>query len=146
MESALELIASGLDGGYKKLCDFGDYVLAGKERQKGQGYEFVTWQYSYNKTDVSIGHYFEDDFAAAKQGFALRCGLVNPHQFFAEEQLADIYRNNNEALENGTFLTPEEYERTAAIQRQIECVLPDITNQIIETEQPSEQHSWEQTM
>lgn len=91
VENSPPLRIEGLAEQYKKLCDFGDYVLAGKARPNG-GYEFVTWQYSYQKTGVTIGHYFEDDYRGAKEDFALRCGLIAEEKRFDDEQLTEIYR------------------------------------------------------
>lgn len=75
MQNAPLLHASGLHEDFRLLADFGGAVLAGQERENGQGYQFVTWIWDYDRTGVSHGHYYEDDFQSAKQDFAVRSGL-----------------------------------------------------------------------
>ena len=41
------LRASGLHEEFHLLADFGGAVLAGQERENGQGYQFVTWIWDY---------------------------------------------------------------------------------------------------
>ena len=68
MQNAPLLHAPGLHEDFRLLADFGGAVLAGQERENGQGYQFVTWIWDYDRTGVSHGHYYEDDFQSAKQG------------------------------------------------------------------------------
>ena len=77
MENTPLLRARGLENKFHLLADFGGAVLAGRERAAGQGYEFVTWIWDYEKVGVSHGHYYEDDFAGAKRDFAVRSGLIS---------------------------------------------------------------------
>ena len=76
MQNAPLLHASGLHEDFRLLADFGGAVLAGQERENGQGYQFVTWIWDYDRTGVSHGHYYEDNFQSAKQDFAVRSGLT----------------------------------------------------------------------
>ena len=48
MEAAPQLKASGLDGDYRILADFGGTVLAGTPSK--YGVQFVTWDWDYNRT------------------------------------------------------------------------------------------------
>lgn len=57
MENTPLLRACGLENKFHLLADFGGAVLAGRERAAGQGYEFVTWIWDYEKVGVSHGHY-----------------------------------------------------------------------------------------
>ena len=43
MQNAPLLHAPGLHEDFRLLADFGGAVLAGQERENGQGYQFVTW-------------------------------------------------------------------------------------------------------
>ena len=56
MEAAPQLKASGLDGDYRILADFGGTVLAGSPSK--YGVQFVTWDWDYDRTGVVHGHYF----------------------------------------------------------------------------------------
>ena len=90
MEAAPQLKASGLDGDYRILADFGDTVLAGTPSK--YGVQFVTWEWDFDREGVHHGHYFQDDYDAAKRDFTMRGGLVQKGALFEPEQLAEIYR------------------------------------------------------
>ena len=77
VQTAPLLQTSGLHEKFHLLADFGGAVLAGQERENGQGYQFVTWIWDYDHAGVSHGHYYEDDFQGAKQDFAVRSGLIS---------------------------------------------------------------------
>ena len=77
VQNAPLLQTSGLHEKFHLLADFGGAVLAGQERENGQGYQFVTWIWDYDHAGVSHGHYYEDDFQGAKQDFAVRSGLIS---------------------------------------------------------------------
>ena len=90
MEAAPKLKASGLDGDYRILADFGGTVLAGSPSK--YGVQFVTWDWDYDRTGVVHGHYFMENYDAAKQDFATRSGLIPMEQLFSPEQLTEIFR------------------------------------------------------
>ena len=92
MQNAPLLHAPGLHEDFRLLADFGGAVLAGQERENGQGYQFVTWIWDYDRTGVSHGHYYEDDFQSAKRDFAVRSGLIPRAQLFTPEELTELYR------------------------------------------------------
>ena len=89
LETAPRLKASGLDGDYRVLADFGDAVLAGHPTERGV--QFVTWEWDFDREGVHHGHYFQDDYKAAKRDFTVRSGLVPKDALFEPEQLAEIY-------------------------------------------------------
>ena len=60
METAPQLKASGLDGDYRILADFGGTVLAGSPGK--YGVQFVTWDWDYDRTGVVHGHYFMENY------------------------------------------------------------------------------------
>ena len=90
LETAPRLKASGLDGDYRSLADFGGTVLAGHPTERGV--QFVTWEWNYDREGVHHGHYFQDDYEAAKRDFTVRGNLVQKGALFEPEQLAEIYR------------------------------------------------------
>ena len=89
LETAPQLKASGLHGDYRVLADFGSAVLAGHPTERGV--QFVTWEWDFDREGVHHGHYFQDDYEAAKRGFTVRSGLVQKDALFEPEQLAEIY-------------------------------------------------------
>ena len=90
LEIAPRLKASGLHGHYRILADFGDAVLAGHPTERGV--QFVTWEWDFDREGVHHGHYFQENYDAAKRDFIVRGGLVQKDALFEPEQLAEIYR------------------------------------------------------
>ena len=90
LEYAPQLKATDLTGDYRILADFGDAVLAGHPTERGV--QFVTWEWDFDREGVHHGHYFQDDYEAAKRDFTVRGGLVQKGALFEPEQLAEIYR------------------------------------------------------
>ena len=130
MQNAPLLHASGLHEDFRLLADFGGAVLAGQERENGQGYQFVTWIWDYDRTGVSHGHYYEDNFQSAKQDFAVRSGLIPRAQLFTPEELTELFR----AAEHWFYEGPElDYKQQKAIQEartKIEYTVPDLQSRL----------------
>ena len=84
-ECAPALKAIGLEDTYKVLADFGDAVLAGQLGKKGA--QFVTWEWDFDRQGVHAGHYFMENYEAAKQDFAVRAGLVESQRLFQTSSL-----------------------------------------------------------
>ena len=80
LKTAPQLKASGLDGDYRSLADFGGTVLAGHPTERGV--QFVTWEWNYDREGVHHGHYFQNDYDAAKRDFTVRSGLVPKDALF----------------------------------------------------------------
>ena len=137
-DRAPALKAVGLDDTYKVLADFGDAVLAGRLCKTGA--KFVTWSWDFDRKGVHAGHYFMENYEAAKKDFAVRAGLVNEQRLFSDEQLAVIKNACKFALEDDATLSYAEEKQLQSVQEQIELLLP-------QKEQTPEQHSeMEQTM
>ena len=101
METAPQLKASGLDGDYRILADFGGTVLAGTPSK--YGVQFVTWDWDYDRTGVVHGHYFMENYDAAKRDFVTRSGLVQKEQLFSPEQLTEIFRCCADSVDEDFF-------------------------------------------
>ena len=67
--------------------EFNGTVLAAKHTE--YGFEFVTWDRTFDGKAVCQGKYFED-YAAAKENFAVRSGLVDKDKMFSTEELESI--------------------------------------------------------
>ena len=145
METAQQLKASGLEGDYRILADFNGTVLAGV--QSGHGVHFVTWDWDYGHTGVCHGHYFMEDYAGAKQDFAVRSGLIQKAQLFSPEQLTEIYRCCADSVDGDFFeLTGKQEKMIRSVQQQIEECVPDLDERIRQQEEALEQATQEQTM
>ena len=103
MDAAPLLKAQGLDKTYRLLADFNGVVLAGHATR--YGVQFVTWDWDYEKTGVTQGHYMSNNYIAAKQDFAVRIGLIRREQLFSPEQLTELSRCVQAVLEDQNELT-----------------------------------------
>ena len=121
-ERAPALKAIGLEDTFKVLADFGDAVLAGQLGKKGA--RFVTWEWDFDRQGVHAGHYFMENYEAAKQDFAVRAGLVERQRLFSDEQLAVIRNACAFALEDDATLSYAEEKQLQSVQEQIELLLP----------------------
>ena len=122
MESAPQLKASGLDEDYRILADFGDTVLAGTPSK--YGVQFVTWEWDFDRKGVHYGHYFQDDYEAAKRDFTVRSGLVQKDALFEPEQLAEIYRALRLVREQDESLSFGRDRELAELMEQVGGLLP----------------------
>ncbi len=140
MMTAPPLLAEGLSGDYRLLAEFNHIVLAGHEREGNYGVEFVTWERIRNGTSLWQGHYCDNNYAAAKQDFATRSGLIPSSLLFTREQLAVIF----DAAQNMTTLdlvsNPEQEKLLEGIMKQIEEAVPQVIDLANELTQYPQQH------
>ena len=122
LETAPLLKASGLTGDYRVLADFGSAVLAGHPTERGV--QFVTWEWDYDREGVHHGHYFQNDYDAAKRDFTMRGGLVQKGALFEPEQLAEIYRALAFVREQDETLSCGQDQELAELMNQISGLLP----------------------
>jgi len=122
----LKAMSVDIEDGYRRLCDFNGYVLAGMELSQNMGYQFVTWEYSYDRKGVGLGNYFMNDYEGAKEDFATRTGMVPENKLFNKDQLHAIYEALDFKRGNDPDLTFDHEDALIKIQRQIERAAPDI--------------------
>ena len=122
LESAPRLKASGLTGDYRVLADFGSAVLAGHPTERGV--QFVTWEWDFNREGVHHGHYFQDDYDAAKRDFTVRSGLVQKDALFEPEQLAEIYHALRFVRKQDESLSFGRDQELAVLMEQVGGLLP----------------------
>ena len=122
LETAPRLKASGLDGDYRVLADFGDAVLAGHPTERGV--QFVTWEWDFDREGVHHGHYFQDDYDAAKRDFTVRGGLVPKDALFEPEQLAQIYHALSFVREQDETLSFGRDQELKELMEQVGGLLP----------------------
>ena len=123
LETAPRLKAGGLTGDYCILADFGDTVLAGTPSK--YGVQFVTWEWDSDRKGVHYGHYFQDDYEAAKRDFTVRSGLVPKDALFEPEQLAEIYRALRLVREQDESLSFGRDQELAELMEQVGKSLPE---------------------
>ena len=130
VQTAPLLHASGLSEKFHLLADFGGAVLAGRELENGWGYQFVTWIWDHNRTGVSHGHYYEEDFQGAKQDFAVRSGLISKAQLFSPEELTQLYRATDYLLDEGSELEDGQLKALQTSRTKIEYTVPDLAERL----------------
>ena len=130
VQTAPLLHVSGLSEEFHQLADFGGAVLAGRQRGNGFGYQFVTWIWDYGRTGLSHGHYYEGDYNAAKQDFAVRSGLISKAQLFSEEELTELYRATGYQLEIDPEIHREQFKALQAVRAKIEYAVPDVQEKL----------------
>ncbi len=122
LETAPRLKATDLTGDYRILADFGDAVLAGHPTERGV--QFVTWEWDYDREGVYHGHYFQDNYDAAKRDFTVRGNLVPKDALFEPEQLAEIYRALRFVREQDESLSFGRDRELAELMEQVGGLLP----------------------
>lgn len=122
LETATLLKVGGLTGDYRILADFGDAVLAGHPTERGV--QFVTWEWDFDREGVHHGHYFQDDYDAAKRDFTVRSGLVQKDALFEPEQLAQIYHALSFVREQDETLSFGRDQELAELMDQVGGLLP----------------------
>lgn len=127
MEQAPQIKASGLDGDYRILAEYNNVVLAG--HQTRFGVEFVTWEWVQNHTTLWQGHYYGENYDAAKRDFVTRSGLIPSGALFTPEQLTEVYRSIYETVDNCS-ITPERQQYLKSAADQIESIVSDLETRV----------------
>ena len=122
LETAPRLKATDLTGDYRILADFGDAVLAGHPTERGV--QFVTWEWDFDRKGVHHGHYFQEDYDAAKRDFTVRGNLVPKDALFEPEQLAQIYHALSFVREQDETLSFGRDQELAELMEQVGGLLP----------------------
>ena len=74
---------------FRMLNEYNGIVLAARDDSKlgyDYGMHFVTWEYTHNREGMMYGHY-TNDYNAAKEDFAVRCGLIIRNKLFNETEM-----------------------------------------------------------
>ena len=122
LEYAPRLKATDLTGDYRILADFGDAVLAGHPTERGV--QFVTWEWDFDREGVHYGHYFQNDYDAAKRDFTVRSGLVQKDALFEPEQLTQIYHALSFVREQDESLSFGRDQELKELMEQVSGLLP----------------------
>ena len=133
MEQAPPLEAEGLGKGYQLLADFNGTVLAGHKTRFGV--QFITWDWTHNRTSLWQGHYYGPAggtaaYAAAKRDFAVRSDLLPASAFFTQEQLTEVYRSVHETLDGDGSLTDARRKALESAVSQIEEEVPNLSERV----------------
>lgn len=108
---------------FRLISEFDNAVLAAK-MSKDDEVRFTTWQYTYDRTGVTMGHYYETNYEGAKKDFALRAGLVQEQQFFTTEELTVLHDACIFRGQNDDTITFDDEQKLNAVMEKVEDNLP----------------------
>lgn len=113
---------------YKKFYEVGNSVLAARIMPDDR-IEYVTWEYGYDRKGVMWGHYFGENFAAAKQDFAVRAGLIDSQKLFSDKQLSALHGACLFRLMNDMELPYEDEKELQTTVSRLEFLCPQLAEQ-----------------
>ncbi len=122
-EKSAPLMVDGLSGKYRCLAEFNGTVLAAKYNEE-YGFEFVTWDRTYDGKAICQGKYFEN-YAAAKENFATRSGLIDKDKLFCTEELEQLGKCVNFTMRHNGDLNFDDCERLKNLNAKISEGLPE---------------------
>lgn len=109
---------------FRLISDFGNYLLAAKLGTDNE-VRFTTWQYDYDRTGVTLGHYYETNYEGAKKDFALRAGLIDEKQLFTEEELVILHDSCVFRGRNDDDITFDDERKLEAVMEKVESNIPN---------------------
>ena len=121
-EKSSLLNANGLTGDYRCLSEFNGTVLAAKNTE--YGFEFVTWERTFDGEGVTQGTYYSD-YSAAKENFATRSGLIDKNKIFNVEELENIRKCVNFTARHNGDLKFDDCEELKKLSEKISESLPE---------------------
>lgn len=108
---------------FRLISEFGNHLLAAKQSEDNE-IRFVTWQYDYDRTGVTLGHYYEANYEGALKDFTVRSGLIDENQLFTEEEMAVLYASCVFRGKNDDDLTFESEQELHTVIEKLEDNLP----------------------
>lgn len=108
---------------FRLISEFRNHLLAAKQ-SKDNEIRFVTWQYDYDRSGVTLGHYYETNYQGALKDFTVRSGLLDENQLFTEEEMAVLYASCVFRGRNDDDLTFENEQELQAVIEKLESNLP----------------------
>jgi hypothetical protein len=108
---------------FRLISEFGNHLLAAKQ-SKDNEIRFVTWQYDYDRTGVTLGHYYETNYHGALGDFTVRSGLIDENQLFTEEEMAVLYASCVFRGRHDDDLTFESEQELHTVIEKLESNLP----------------------
>ncbi len=122
LETAPRLKASGLDGDYRVLADFGGAVLAGHPTERGV--QFVTWEWDFDRRASITGTISRMTMMPPSGISPHAAGLFKKGALFEPEQLAEIYRALAFVREQDESLSFGRDRELAELMEQVSGLLP----------------------
>ena len=119
---AQPLIVEGIVDKYRCLADFNGTVLTTIYSAQ-KGFSFVVWLKSYDGSNVFHGYYYHD-YAAAKECFAKRSGMIASDRLFSDMDMKKLLHCVEFTLDVDDNLNNSHYEKVKKLKEQIESIIP----------------------
>ncbi len=116
------LKADGLTDEYHCLSEFNGTVLAAKNTE--YGFEFVTWDRTFDGNGVTQGNYYSD-YSAVKENFSVRSGLIDKDKLFSTEELEQLRKCVNFTARHNGDLKFDDCENLKRLSEKISESLPE---------------------
>lgn len=110
---------------YKLLSEHGNYLLAAR-MEPDKSLHFVTWRYDFDHKGVIWGNYFDDNYTAAKQDYAIRAGLIHKDKLFTNEELVVLYDACAFRGKNDEEISFEDEKKLQSVLEKIESNITDL--------------------
>lgn len=124
MALAEEFKYPSLSQPYKLLAQYGDVVLLGVSLENDEEFNFLTWDRTARRSEQV--HHCDNDYAGAKEDFAIRSGLVNENKIFSYGDYEDIHCCISEILGSDYELSDGHIARLEEIRGKIEKVIDNV--------------------
>lgn len=116
---------------YAKFYEAGNAVLGGVILENDQ-IQYATWEIDHQSKTIRLGHYFVDDFAAAKEDFAIRAGLIDSQKLFQRPDMKAVYAACVYLLVSNDSLSLSQKQRLSNIIDRIEAIDESIPSELKE--------------
>ncbi|QOX64416.1 hypothetical protein FRZ06_14225 [Anoxybacterium hadale] len=108
---------------FRLISEFGNHLLAATQSEDNE-IRFVTWQYDYDRSGVTLGHYYETNYEGALKDFIVRSGLIDENQLFTGEEMTVLYQSCVFRGKNDDDLTFESEQELHTVIEKLEGNLP----------------------
>ena len=119
---AQPLTVEGIADKYRCLADFNGTVLTTRYSAQ-KGFRFVVGHKSYDGSNVFQGYYY-NDYAAAKECFAKRSGMIAADRLFSDMDMKELLHCVEFTLDMDDNLNNSHYEKVKELKEQIENIIP----------------------
>ena len=124
---------------FRLISEFGNHLLAAKQ-SKDNEIRFVTWQYDYDRTGVTLGHYYETNYQGALKDFTVRSGLIDENQLFSADEMAALYASCVFRGRHDDELTFDSEKDLQAVIEKLESNLPQMTAEQTAIQEQEDEH------
>ena len=131
---APNLTATDLPNGYRKLSDLGRCVFAAKQ-MRDSSYEFVTWEYSFDKKSVTHGNYFRE-YEAAKADFGVRIGMIDRSKLFSETEIIFLYKHLSHYLDLNNYISCDDENKIKSLLDKMKDIAPECISEYLSSTEP----------